>query len=273
MAKDVAILALHGMGKVKPLFYRDLLENLSESIGNTRWSARVSFHPVQYQDLMQPNEDRVWNDAQAAGLPLDQVRLRKFMLFSFADAAAMEHSANRATSLYRKVQERIRDALDAAFQELGQDPDKPVVVFAHSLGGQVLSNYLWDAQKRKGIFSGLPATPVDDQDRFRRLTGLRHLVTTGCNIPLFVSGLSTIRCFNRPHAEFTWDNFYDRDDVLGWPLTPLDPSFAAAGARDREVNVGGLFTSWNPLSHGEYWDDTDVLTPAHARLDTLIPSP
>ena len=155
MSKHTAILTLHGMGKVKLGYYRDLFDNLTDGIGTNRWTQHVAFTPVQYQDLIQPNENRVWDQTRNMGFPLDQVKLRKFMLYSFADAAALEHSANRNTGLYVSVQRRIYESLAAQFDELAPESTKSVVVFAHSLGGQVISNYIWDAQHGNGIFADI----------------------------------------------------------------------------------------------------------------------
>lgn len=60
---------------------------------------------------------------------------------------------------------------------------------------------------------------------------------------------------------FTWKNFYDPDDPLGWPLKNLSQSYKEAVRNDYSVNVGGLLRSWNPMSHLAYWGDGDVIGP------------
>lgn len=62
---------------------------------------------------------------------------------------------------------------------------------------------------------------------------------------------------------FKWYNLYDKDDVLGWPLKSLSPSYEEL-VEDIQINVGRgllskLFKSWNPLSHGQYWQDKNVI--------------
>ncbi|NIR38117.1 MAG: hypothetical protein GWN07_12325, partial [Actinobacteria bacterium] len=44
-----------------------------------------------------------------------------------------------------------------------------------------------------------------------------------------------------------WVNYYDRDDVLGYPLRPVSSSYAAVVDADVEVNVGGFPASATPL--------------------------
>ena len=70
-----------------------------------------------------------------------------------------------------------------------------------------------------------------------------------------------------PHAG--WENYYDPDDIIGYPLKSLNPAYAAAVKRDVPVNAGGLFTSWNPGSHIAYWADDDVTVPVTKKLVDL----
>ena len=101
-------------------------------------------------------------------------------------------------------------------------------------------------------------TTGSPKDQFRRLKSLRALFTTGCNIPIFVAGHGKVVAIDPPCKDFEWRNYYDEDDVLGWPLRPLSDSYDKL-VKDYEINVGGLFTSWNPLGHTEYWKDEDFL--------------
>ncbi len=66
-----------------------------------------------------------------------------------------------------------------------------------------------------------------------------------------------------------WGNYYDEDDALGWPLQALSDGYNAL-VRDIEVNVGSIFTSWNPLSHTGYWTDSDVQRPLAEHLRSLL---
>ena len=56
-------------------------------------------------------------------------------------------------------------------------------------------------------------------------------------------------------------NFYDKDDVLAFPLKGVNEAYRKAVTKDIAVNVGGLLTSWNPLSHLNYDSDNEVITP------------
>ena len=69
----------------------------------------------------------------------------------------------------------------------------------------------------------------------------------------------TAACYDPRHAII----FYDKDDVLGWPLADLSARYANL-VTDIEINAGGGFwgwltSSWNPLSHNQYWQDSQFL--------------
>ena len=179
-----------------------------------------------------------------------------------------------------QVQQVILDTLEASLAALG-DPSKPVVLIAHSLGCQVVSNYLWDAQQRSaeaGVFRADRPDPIGKtsaRDKFCRLKTLRALFTSGCNIPVFIAGLPKERI--KPVItgargwQFRWENYYDPDDALGWPLHPLSPAYKTAVAVDKAISAGNLLNSWSPLSHNAYWSDDDFLDPVEKSLRALLP--
>ena len=268
MEKEVAIITLHGMGEYDPNYYVELRNSLLEGLG-TQW-AKVAFEAVQYQPILQNNQSDIWQRMNK--FPLDGAILRRFLLFGFADAGSLEYSArSEINTQYLEVQQQISRALDKAYTALEQQA-KPVIIIAQSLGGQVISNYLWDAQLQRGIFAPEHTrndTASEAQQAFRRLESCTHLLTTGCNIPLFVGGLNPIVAINKPQPEFTWHNYFDKDDVLGWPLSPLSDSYNNL-VEDFEINAGGIFTSWTPFSHTRYWQDNQVLEPLITRIRALL---
>jgi hypothetical protein len=279
--KTLALLTLHGMGETEPDYADAVFQQLQHNLGSQ--AAYAYFGSVYYQDLLQYNERRVW---QATGFRLRWSKLRRFMLFGFADAAALEHRKEQPHSLYHYAQLKIARALYQAKQQLHSEGK--LVLLAHSLGGHVLSCYLWDAQQAKagnrpaaGIWrdirryqagiSGDTALTADDI-AFLRGDRLAMLITTGCNIPIFVAAhaMEHITPFTKPNADFIWHNYYDIDDVLGWPLADLSNDYAQA-VTDIEVNAssgfwGWLSASWNPLSHNQYWQDKQLL----ANLSSLL---
>lgn len=269
--KKIVIYTIHGMGDTKPDYANVIKEELIDRIGKATWSNDVHFSPIYYQNTLQVNQDKVWGRTRKN---VDWKKLRKFLLFGFSDAASLESKKHASSSKYSQVQNIILNAFIDAFNQIN-NPTAPVVVIAQSLGGQVISNYLWDATRtnraKVGIWQKQPVNvPAGSAlNRFARGKTIKRFYTTGCNIPIFVSGHNVIKPIPKLNNEFQWHNYYDEDDVLGWPLKPLSPEYRAL-VHDHEINVGGFFRSWNPLSHSEYWEDKDFLKPVTKFIKSIL---
>jgi hypothetical protein len=283
----VALLTVHGMGETKDDYYIPLQSALHRKLKD-RFD-QVSLHPVYYQDLLQANESAVW---QACKDLVHYDDLRKFLLFGFADAAGLENAKDEAQSVYELAQRAIARNLQAARNAIGQNG--PVVAIAQSLGCQVLSSYIYDAQKAIKARANTPNVSYPKAGMWQRQyvedgtwdaaklafasgATISTLVTTGCNIPIFVAAHKRMLIIpiDKPNAQFEWHNFYDPDDVLGWPLQPLADGYADL-VQDHSINSGSglvnwLLKSWNPLSHTTYWTDDDVVDPLAAALRKHLP--
>ena len=284
MAKKAAFITVHGMGSTEESYNREVVAEIKARLGARFSDLHVG--KVYYQGILQPNENRVWKSV------CRRVRwdaLRKFLLFGFADAAGLENGKEARTSVYSQVQTLIARELFIARRAMGGDG--PVVILAQSLGGQVISCYFWDAQRsfqgksvkvgiwqdigyfQSRITDGDPLTA--DEKAFLQGLSLRSLYTTGCNIPIFVAAHASGEILPiTPNGTFEWHNFYDKDDILGWPLADLSPDYKRI-VTDHPVNAGGgnmewILKSWNPLSHGQYWGDDGVLDPLEERLRALL---
>ena len=56
-------------------------------------------------------------------------------------------------------------------------------------------------------------------------------------------------------AAARWMNYFDPDDVLGYPLREISSAYAATVHEDVSLGVGSLLAGWTPLSHTAYWND------------------
>jgi hypothetical protein len=271
MSKKLGVIVIHGMGETKADYYFGLQEHIAQTLGTNIWS-QVHLEPIFYQDLLQPNQYRVWNQMVQKEV-LDWKGLRQFMLFSFADASTLEHKPEKEGSVYHKVQHKIVNSLRKTRVELGNQ-DRDIILVAQSLGGQVISNYIWDFQNNLGIWQpNNPDFPEfnPEEENFLKFKSLRYLFTSGCNIPLFVSGFDQIKAVEKPNENFKWLNYYDKDDVLGWPLKPLSDSYNQVVEEDREIDAGNLFLQgWNPFSHTGYWTDRDFVKPLCDKIQSLL---
>jgi hypothetical protein len=278
---QTALLTVHGMGETQRDYAETLFEAVAGRLGGL--ASQVDFRSVYYQDILKPNQETVWARVGET-THLRYADLRRFLLFGFGDAAGLENRKEIDGSVYELAQEAI------ARQLLGvarHDPSTSIVFLAQSLGGQVLSSYIYDAQKAlsggrvgAGIWKDVDAWALralgerltEPEKRFLAGATCASFVTTGCNIPIFCAAHKQmdIKPIARPTERFEWINLYDPDDALGWPLQPLSPGYAAL-VDDRPINAGqGVVTwilkSWNPLSHTAYWGDGQVLDVLTQRL-------
>ena len=274
MPKRLVLMTIHGMGDTDHNYYGELESRLRRRLGAETWS-EVYFANIFYSDVFQHAQESYFDSVRAK---VHSRWLRKFLLYGFADAGGLEHSRNIPDSSYTQVQARIFDELGTAYGAVGDAP-APLVLIAQSLGCHVVSNYIWDAQRHDPANDRLPpgiwSRPHDELSpeelSYRKFGSLNAFITTGCNIPIFVAGLPRehIEPIDPPANPFVWENYYDEDDALGWPLSELSDDYGAL-VQDHEVNVGGIFTSWNPFSHTKYWGDGNVIEPLAAHIERLL---
>jgi hypothetical protein len=245
----IGVLTLHGVGSHRPgsPFDAELRQALRREAGG---KATVVIKAIYYHGDSRSRQAELWsqfdrledNDASS----LDHKFVRRLMLTSLGDALAYGNNPNDENSLYRDVHKQVRNAIGEMETELGGAC--PVAVVAHSLGCRVIIDYIRDAQTGAGIWQG-----EKDASEFQKLASLRLLVTTGCTIPFYESPrTSAEQRFFQPGENFQWINFYDRDDLLGWPLRPLGGDFEAVQDEERNY-VGSSITS-----HMRYWRDDEL---------------
>ena len=262
----LGFVTIHGMGETPIDYADDFVDEVKKKMG-TKHAEKVECGSIFYQDILQENEERYY---KAVKRSVSWSKLRKFVLYGFADAASLETQKTGNTSPYFIVQTRILNTLKKVFNSL-DDPTAPLVIVAQSLGGQVTSNYLWDASRDHtpefGVWSKPQEFSSQAEEDFCRGKTLIRFYTTGCNIPIFVAGHTKIVPIPKPNDIFQWHNFYDADDVLGWPLKPLSLEYKEL-VRDRKINSGGVL-SFTPLSHKYYWRDNDFVKPLVKDLKNL----
>ncbi|MCI0534801.1 MAG: hypothetical protein L0Z50_06210, partial [Verrucomicrobiales bacterium] len=189
------------------------------------------------------------------------------------DAVAYQREPGPDPDIYCLIHERISQCMAQLRMSTGQ-ADVPLLVIAHSLGSYIMSNYIWDLQNPKAYCKNVvPQTP------FEQMKTLAGFVTFGSIIPLFTLALTKFEGITFPPAELAgnvraaarWLNLYDPDDVLGYPIKPLCPRYADnAQIEDHAINVGDLLTSWNPLSHTDYWTDNDFTKPVARLIEAIL---
>ena len=268
MAAALGVFVVHGIGIAQPNFADAFIAEMQDRLHALGIAANaIQWEPAYWADLLNDRERDLWNTV-ARDYDLDWVTVRKFFINFFADAIAYQREPGQHPDMYHHIHQRIHDHLVRLRTALGQQ-DTPLVIVAHSLGSVIMSNYIWDEQTQQG----LGTTPL------ARMETLAGLVTFGSPMPLFTLALDDVISITFPpptlpaslHGRAQWLNFFDADDVLGYPLKPLSPSYARAVSADLEINVGHLFTAWNPIAHTAYWMDNDFTQPvAHLLRDLVV---
>jgi hypothetical protein len=251
VSTKVAFAAIHGMGAQDAHFADDFLKRVRAEVVKLGVSDRGLFvEPVYWGDIFQREEDTLWQ-RMADAHRLDWAWMRKFVMGVLADAVAYRRPNAGQYDQYQAIHQRVHEHLAELSARAGATT--PLVVAAHSLGSVIFSDHVWDEQKRRG----------PGRDALTRCETLAGIITFGSNIPLFTLGLEQITAIAFPPPKLAkplksvaqWNNYFDRDDVLGYPLREISPSFAAAVHADFELSVGGFLEQWNPASHTAYWDD------------------
>jgi hypothetical protein len=265
---NLNILVIHGMGSQEKYYSHPMRDEINSRLG-PHLAGQVTWGEAYWADVLKTRQSEYLDDAKQKN-DLDFISMRRFMVNSVSDASAYRKSADKKDTVYDDIHAKVDKAMDGLDDPA--DPKRPLVVLAHSLGGHIMSNYIWDLQK-----PGAAAAGASD---FRRMKTLAGMITFGCNIPFFTFAFkkSEIKPITFPGStlpqalreEARWYNFFDPDDILGYPLRSINFAYRKIVDNDIAINVGGPIASWNPLSHSRYWTDNDFTKPVASFLKKLL---
>ena len=261
-----ALLTVHGM-TVAPKDYADeLIADLRRRVGES--STEVAFQSIYYQGFLHGAQRALWERGNVGRTPRDDA-WRAFLFFGVGDILGLSARPEAVNSVYERAQIEIARKLLAARDLLGSSA--PVVFVAHSHGAQVLSSYLYDAQRpsssvRAGIWRDIHSLADDiaghalsaDEEAFLRGQTISCIVTTGCNVPMFIGATSDARVLpiQPPSDAFRWLNFYDPEDPQAWPLQPLGQGYETLVEDIKVLSVPGPGSArgQTPVrAHDAYW--------------------
>ena len=255
MTTKIAVLVIHGIGNQTKNFYTTIQGNLQKHFAKVLGdavenpAAELVVEPAWWAPVLQRQDTEFENRIKKGGR-VGFPNLRTFILNTAADAVAYQPiPGNRV--LYDEIHLVVAQTLNTLAQKAG--PDAPLCVVAHSLGTIVVSNYLWDLQHHipqvkeligAQVVENIENTPLEKGET------LAHLYTLGSPLALWSLRWSAYEYGtpilfpapqleqHHPGVQAEWINFYDKDDVIGYPLRGLNEQYAAAVIEDREVNVG-----------------------------------
>lgn len=251
MKKEYIIIAIPGIGSHENGFSKGFEKALRKQAiksgleFNFQIEEILPFHETGIDKLQKDLYKRT-DDAHRIS---NKLNLRTFVLSAFGDAVTFESGSHKSESTYHCVHNYLRKRINQIQNKVNTKPNTELIIVTASLGVHILSTYLWDAQNDKGIFSNAPSTQKE------KLFNVNHLFSLGCNIPLFISGIpeKDIKPIQPLNAKFTWSNYYDKDDILGWPLSSINSAYAKL-VNDYQINTG-IFVG----SHLRYWEDKHVI--------------
>jgi hypothetical protein len=301
MARQVAVLFIHGIRNDAQHYSRHLRESLKKRLPKDLRN-HVLFEEVVWSDIVRGKQNNYLDQLDAMGLR-PRGAFRQLVIQGLGDAAAYTRGSKRAGT-YFDVQDRIHAKL--AMLESTSDPDRPLVIVAHSLGCHIMSSMLWDVRKLRHVpadqrglerYSGFEGDfhNLDSGTPLRRLETIAGIVTFGNNMPIFAFSFpgSDIYTINCPHGDMPaafpgprvqgatrdaaqWINIYSRRDPLGYPLKPLTPNYANdERVIDETYPVEGLLSPpfFGMLdAHVKYWRSRYVMKRTGELVRNLIQS-
>lgn len=281
-ARKIGVIVIHGVdiqtgvsaGDVSQLtFSNSMWRRVAGKLGPA--AANVVWREVIWSDIIRGRQQAYFNtirDKTSADAA------REFVLSALSDAAAYRKTADGAASVYEQIHARIEVAMRSLEDQIG--PDGQVLILAHSLGGHIMSNYIYDLQQfRLRVAKGRFASPLQNM---RTVAGL---MTFGCNIPIFLFAYPPQKVVPISYpgdalpqaAQMTtwWQNFYDKQDIMAYPMGSAAPLYAQMVAnrhlRDVPIHLGTPVSSgWDPLSHGSYWAGAELASPVAHYITKML---
>ena len=276
--QKIAVAVIHGVGSQKAAFAKDFArrvrERFAREIGSEVPNAdqQLQIRGAHWAPVLEELEKLL--EARFHGMNLHWGEARDIAIDLGGDAIAYQENSVVGVGqpgAYDAIHLTVAGTLSNLALEAG--PGAPLCIVGHSLGTIIASNYVWDLQS--GTVPPAVKAKIGNTD-LEQLKTLTLLYTMGSPIAVWSLRFPD---FGAPititaHAEehpwrnaSEWVNFYDRDDVIGYPLKCLNDAYDRAVTDDRQVNVGNLLTMWNPASHVGYLQDGDVVGPV---ADSLV---
>ena len=280
--KRLAVAIIHGIGSEDKHYSTEFKHRVVERYlkggkanggkangGEQRREDDLLFHEIYWGDLLQQiNDDLLQRLDYRNELTYASVR----QLFIDYMNLGLAYNRHEESGLYQAIHNRITDSMKKLATHRQVDPDAtPVVLLAHSYGSVIMSHYIQDLrhadeQKR---------SKLSNLERFETLAGV---ITCGSPLAIYDSLTERLPCpIEKIGSQLEaglkdrvkWLNFYDKDDVVAYPMKNINDAYHEAVTEDYEINVGSAATSWNPACHTGYWEDKDFYRPVADYLGEL----
>lgn len=266
--KKLAIAIIHGLGSEEEFYSVELKHRICEqylTLGKNRNEDDLVFHEIYWGDLV---KDELNNFRTLANYKSDLTYQKLRQIMTDTQVLALLYSPGRA--LYDAINTRIKDELRKFSTHRNIDSSStPLVILAHSYGGVMMTHYIEQMQQLSS-----------ERSHFESMKTLTGYVTFGNPMGTYLVNSDDL-ILGKPcnitgellddklKSKARWYNFYDKDDIIAYPLKGLSDEFNAAVYADIEINVGTAVTSWNPGCHTGYWEDKDFYRPVAKFISDL----
>ncbi|QHW31825.1 chemotaxis protein [Paenibacillus rhizovicinus] len=274
----IAVGIVHGIGQQHDDFHSELTAKLQEAMAALNPRVRLIVEGIYWGDITDSLEKKLWQRTNADRLRWNEtLKLRSFIVNYIGDAIAYQaipkdNDPCPRDYIYDDIHARYAQQLQRLANRAGDDA--PLCIIAHSLGTIISSNYFYDLQYRR---MRPKAAEFIRSSRSKLVGGetLTHFYTLGSPIALwnmrfehFGTPISVPAPALKPLGIGEWINFYDRDDVIAYPLQGLNADYAAAVTADIEVRCPGPL-GWTPVSHGGYFRSRPLIRRIAQSLDRM----
>lgn len=270
MSQKIAIAVIHGAGSQGPDFADPIINKVTRKFQeflppeNKSIENKLNFKSIFWANILAKKQRILWNSVMDDDEKLGFEEIRKFIMNFGADAVAYQPGAHRR-EMYNRVHQTMAHTLHDLAEACGDQA--PLCIIGHSIGTVVTHNYLFDLRDEKIADTKFwhSITPLEAG---KTLTSLYML---GSPLALWSLRYQNYQAIDFPGSDVAslypqlkpkWANYYDNDDILAYPIRSLSSSHQDLAEQgllvDIPVNVGGIFSSWNPLSHLQYWTNDKI---------------
>ncbi len=266
MAAKLGVLIIHGVGSPRKKYAHPMIEDLKRKIRDSGADpGQICWQAVDWDKVLRDSEDKVCDRLKQHSI---WHKLRRLVTSHIGDVTAYRQ-VPYSSGTYDKIHGVVHEAINKLRAELGDD-DKPLIVMAHSMGSVIMSNYIYDRQKKY-------QPEKYGETKFELMDTLAGFITFGSPIPLFALACDPITAIKFPpealpeylkgkNGKAKWLNFFCPADVLAWPLRKyLGDSYKVAVTEDIEIRVG-----WTPLCHKSYWTNDKFTTRVAQHISEIL---
>jgi hypothetical protein len=271
MEKKLGILMIRGSGESGFKRQELFLERLEKELGRRDIPmTHLEFEVVDWYAPLQIQQESVLERMKSRGINLKSRLTRHLIITNIGDLINYGGKPNLLSNAYQETHKLVHKSMLSLKSKL--EEHAPLMVLASSMGTEIINNYIWDRQHPKEA-DPLGASPFE---RFESMVGL---FTFGSNLPIFAAShhIDSLEPITFPPPQLSpelaekavWENYYDKNDSMGYPIKALNDKYGAAEVEDIQINTGGLLMSWNLLSHFGYWKSKKLVKRIAGFIESL----